>query len=115
VNQKKIFRANLEAPQTRALDVRANEVGVTFPVIVQPRSKKNEMVGLSGGALKIKVTAPPIEGAANEAVIKLLSQTLRIKKSNIEILMMKTSRRKLIQCKGTSMSEMQSFIKHIES
>jgi uncharacterized protein len=115
VNQNKSLRANLETPKTIALEIRAHENGVTFPVIVQPRSKKNGVVGFSEGALKIKVTAPPIEGAANEAVIELLSQICRIRKSSIEILKMKTSRRKLILCKGISLSKMQSFIKHIES
>jgi len=114
VNQKKNLQANLEAPKTITLEIRAHESGVTFPVIVQPRSKKNRVVGFSEGALKVKVTAPPVEGAANEALIKLISQTLRIRKSNIEILKMKTSRRKLIHCKGISMNEMKSFIKIIE-
>ncbi|HPD60707.1 MAG TPA: DUF167 domain-containing protein [Thermodesulfobacteriota bacterium] len=104
----------MKLSKTTPLDIRANESGVTFPVIVQPRSKKNGVVGFSEGALRVKVTAPPVEGAANEAVIELLSQTLRIKKSNIAILKMKTSRRKLIQCKGVSMNEMKSFISHIE-
>jgi uncharacterized protein (TIGR00251 family) len=114
VNQTKNLRATLKAPQIIALDIKVNESGITFPVIVQPRSKKNGVVGFSEGALKVKVTAPPVEGAANEALIELLSQILRIKKSNIEILKMKTSRRKLIQCKGISMNEMKSFIKNIE-
>lgn len=114
MNQKKNLRANPEASKIIPLEIRAHERGVTFPVIVQPRSKKNEVVGFSEGALKVKVTAPPVEGAANEALIELLSQTLRIRKSNIEILKMKTSRRKLIQCKGISMNEMKSFIKNIE-
>ena len=115
MNQTKNLRATLEAPQTIALDIKAHECGVTFPVIVQPRSKKNGVVGLSEGALKIKVTAPPVEGAANQALIELLSQALQIRKSNIEILKMKTSRHKLIQCKGISVNEMKSFIKNIES
>ena len=114
MNQKKKLRANLEAPKTIALEFRAHESGITFPVIVQPRSKKKGVVGLSEGALKVKVTSPPIEGAANKAVIELLSQTLRIKKSNIEILKMKTARRKLILCKGISVNEMKSSIKNIE-
>jgi len=112
VNQKKNLRANRESPKTIALEVRVHENGVTFPVIVQPRSKKNGVVGLSDGALRVKVTAPPVEGAANEALIKLLSQGLGIKKSDIEILKMKTSRRKLIQCKGIGITELESFIKN---
>jgi conserved hypothetical protein TIGR00251 len=114
VNQNKNFPANPEASKIIPLEIRAHESGVIFPVIVQPRSKKNGVVGFSEGALKVKVTAPPVEGAANEALIELLSQTFRIRKSNIEILKMKTSRRKLILCKGISMNEMKSFIKNIE-
>ena len=115
MNQTKSLRAILETPKTIALEVRTHKTGVTFPVIVQPRSRENRVVGFCEGALKIKVTAPPIEGAANRALVELLSQALRIRKTNIEILKMKTSRRKLIQCKGISVNEMKSFIKNIES
>ena len=114
MNQKKNSQTNHDAPKPTALEIRAHENSVIFPVIVQPRSKKNGVVGLREGALKVKVTAPPIEGAANEAVIELLSQFLRIRKSNIEILKMKTSRRKLIQCKGIGINELKSFIKILD-
>lgn len=59
--------------------------GVTIQVSVQPRSSKNQIVGLKGEALKIKLTAPPVEGAANKMLIELIAKELGVSKSNIEI------------------------------
>lgn len=112
ISQTKKPQANLSSSKTIPLDIREHEGGVTFPVIVQPRSKKNEIVGISEGALKVKVTALPVEGAANEALIKLLSQKLGMRKSGIEILRMKTTPRKLIQCQGLSVRELESLLKY---
>ena len=60
--------------------------GAALPVKVVPRASKNEIVGVGeDGTLRIRVTAPPVEGAANEAVIELLADVLGIAKSNIDI------------------------------
>lgn len=106
---------NRNPPVTLPLDIREHANGVTFSVLVLPRSKENRIVGISEGALKVKVTAPPVEGAANEALIKLLAQTLRVRKSHLEILKMKTSPRKLIQCRGLTLKEFESRLKNNSS
>jgi uncharacterized protein (TIGR00251 family) len=71
--------------------------GVTFKVRVQPRGKKNKVVGLLDDALKIKITAPPVDGAANAMCIKFLSSLLKVPKSALEIVSGQTSRIKMIR------------------
>jgi len=68
--------------------------GVMFKVLVQPKSSKNEIVGLHDGTLKVKLTAPPVDGAANKLCIKFLAKQLGTAKSNIDIVSGETGRHK---------------------
>ncbi len=77
-------------------DIRKTTDGVVFKIFVQPRSSKNIIVGVHGDALKIKLTAPPVEGAANKACIRFLSKSLNIPKSNLEIISGQTNRTKRV-------------------
>lgn len=66
-----------------------------------PRASRNEIVGImDDGTIKIKITAPPVEGQANQAVIKYLADILKISSINIEIISGKTSHNKLISIIG---------------
>jgi len=70
----------------------------TFHIRVLPRSSRNEVVGeMSDGTLKVKLTAPPVDGKANEALIELLADHFDIAKSKIKILKGLTSKNKVIQ------------------
>jgi uncharacterized protein (TIGR00251 family) len=62
-----------------------------------PRASRNEMIEMPDGTLKIRLTAPPVDGAANEALIDFLSDEWDIPKSNITIVSGFTSRRKIIE------------------
>ena len=65
---------------------------------VIPRSSKNEVVGkMENGVLKIKLTSAPVDGEANESLIKLLAKEFKVKKGQIQILKGKTSKNKLIE------------------
>jgi len=77
-----------------------SRTGVVFKVRVQPRSSRNEVCGLVGDSLKIKLNAPPVGGAANEKLIELLSETIKVKKSSIRILRGLTSKNKIIEIEG---------------
>jgi len=66
-------------------------------VYVQTRSSKNEVVGPYRDGIKIKVTAPPVGGKANEALIKILVKEFKISASSIEILKGRNSREKIIR------------------
>jgi uncharacterized protein (TIGR00251 family) len=63
---------------------------------VSPRSSKNEVVKVSEGEYKVRLTAPPVDGAANEALIKLLSQHFKVSKSLINIVGGKTAKIKMV-------------------
>ncbi len=82
------------------LEVKESPGGVTFSVRVVPRSSRNEVAGASGGVLRVKLTAPPVEGAANRALVLFLSEKLGVAKSNITILTGQTGRAKAIRIEG---------------
>jgi uncharacterized protein (TIGR00251 family) len=81
------------------LQIQKKPEGLIFKIFVQPKSSKNKIVGLHGDALKIKITSPPVEGAANQMCIKFLSKALGTPKAVIEIISGQTSRTKSILLK----------------
>jgi uncharacterized protein (TIGR00251 family) len=78
------------------------DLSVTFSVRIQPRASKNGVSRMQDGSLKIRLTAPPVDGAANEALVKFLSDTLSVSKSQVEIVSGHTSREKRIKINGMS-------------
>ncbi len=74
--------------------------GIIIEVKVDPRSSKVGIVGLMDNILKVKLTAPPVGGAANEQLAELLAEKYGVKKSNIKILRGETSRRKTVKITG---------------
>ena len=84
------------------------EGGAAFPVRVVPRASKNEISGRHGEAVKIRLTAPPVEGAANEALIGFLSGILGVRKSQIEILSGHASRDKIVCVVGLMPQEVEA-------
>ena len=82
--------------------VRISPHGVTFKIFVQPRSSKNMISGLYKDSLKIKLMAPPVEGAANKMCIKYLAKCLEVPKSSLEILSGHASRIKQVLLKSNS-------------
>ncbi len=78
----------------------ANERTVVFPVYVVPRAAKNEIVGMEGETLKVRVTAPPVKGRANEALLKLLAKTLGLTKYQVEIIAGHRARHKMVRAEG---------------
>jgi uncharacterized protein len=82
------------------LKVRETSLGLEFQLHVLPRAKRSQLAGLHNGALKIKVTAPPVDDAANRAIVEFFSGLLDVPKSSIQILAGAKSRDKRIQIKG---------------
>ena len=78
------------------LRIREHPNGIVFNVFVQPRSSKNKIVGVHGDALKVKVTAPPVAGAANKMCLQFLAKCLATPYSRIEIISGQNSRTKQI-------------------
>ena len=71
--------------------VEARDGGVRFPVRVQPRASRTEIAGVQQGALKVRLQAPPVDGAANEALVEFLSDTLDVPRRMIRIVAGDTS------------------------
>lgn len=88
------------------ITVRDTSAGATFQVKVQPRAKKNAIVGEIGEALKLALTAPPVEGRANEACIAFLAELLEVPRSSLTIAAGQSSRNKIIRVKGMSATEL---------
>ncbi len=82
--------------------------GITFYVKVQPRARRNAIVGELGDALKIALTAPPVDGRANEACIEFLANLLRLPRSLITIVAGQSSRNKVVQITGTTIEYVRS-------
>jgi len=73
-----------------------------FNVFLQPRASRNSLIGLHDKAVKISLTAPPIDGKANKQLINFLSTLFGVKKSDIDIISGKRSRRKRISVRKAS-------------
>jgi uncharacterized protein (TIGR00251 family) len=82
------------------LKIDEDKTGLKFNIYVQPRSSRNHVVGLHGDALKVKIKAPPVEGAANKMCIVVLAKALRVPKSAIEIVSGQASRTKRVKVRG---------------
>jgi len=91
--------------------IRENADGVTFAVKVQPRAKKNAITGELGDALKISLTAPPVEGRANEACFDFFAKLLKVPRSSVTIASGLTSRNKLIRVAGVTAQYVQDRLR----
>jgi hypothetical protein len=84
--------------------------GVTFAVKIHPRAKRNAITGELGDALKVCLTAPPIDGRANEACIKFFAKLLKVPRSSVTIASGHASRAKVIRVSGVSAKEVNDRI-----
>jgi uncharacterized protein len=85
-----------------SLRVQRTARGVRISVRVQPRASKNEVVGIHGDALKVRLTAPPVNGAANVALVELLADTIGIPARAITIVAGASSRMKVVELEGVT-------------
>lgn len=82
--------------------LRSTGEGVLLEVHVQPRASRNELAGLHEGVLKVRLTAPPVEGEANRECMKLIGKVLGVPRSDIDIVRGGKSRRKTVSIRGLS-------------
>jgi uncharacterized protein (TIGR00251 family) len=83
----------------------SNDDGVSFAVRVQPRARRNAIVGELGDALKIALTAPPVDGRANEACVEFFAELFDVPRSSVTITSGQSSRNKVIRVMGISVAE----------
>lgn len=74
--------------------------GSRFAVRVQPRASRSEVVGVQDTALRVRLTAPPVEGQANAALIALLAERLGVRKSDVTIVTGQSGRNKWVEVAG---------------
>ncbi|HEY3316485.1 MAG TPA: DUF167 domain-containing protein [Bacillota bacterium] len=74
--------------------------GVVVPVRVQPRSSRSKVGGTRGGALVVRVTAPPVEGEANRALLVTVADWLGVRRSQVTLVAGETSRQKRVLVTG---------------
>lgn len=75
---------------------------MTFSVRVQPRASKSELAGEIEGALKIRLAAPPVDGAANEELIAFLAKLFEVPRRQVSIISGATAKHKIIRVEGIS-------------
>jgi uncharacterized protein len=92
------------------LKVRETGLGVEVPLHVLPRAKRSEISGLHNGALKLRITAPPVDDAANRAIVEFFSKLCGIPKSNIHILTGAKSKEKILQLQGVTLNRFLKLI-----
>jgi uncharacterized protein (TIGR00251 family) len=91
--------------------LKEHATGTYIAVKVQPRASKNEIGPTLGDELKIKVTAPPVDAAANEALIELLADTLECSKGKVQLTKGSTSRHKTIFVSGMTRAQVAAKLK----
>ena len=95
--------------------IREDDGGMILKVFIQPRSRKNEIKGLHADALKIKITAPPVDGAANAMCINYLAKCLKTSKSSIEIVSGHTSRSKQVRVRYSASRDVERAKKNLKA
>jgi uncharacterized protein (TIGR00251 family) len=85
--------------------------GATFAVKIHPRARKNAITGELGDALKLSLTAPPVDGKANQACIEFLANVLNVPRSSVTIASGQSRRSKVIRVAGLSADEVQERLR----
>lgn len=88
----------------------AGDGRITLTLHIQPGAKKTEFAGRHGDALKIRLAAPPVDGKANEALIRFIADALKLPKSAVNLKSGLSSRRKVLEINGTTVEAVGRFV-----
>jgi uncharacterized protein (TIGR00251 family) len=97
-----------------AVTITPHAEGSTLALWVQPKGKRNAILGERDGALKVSVTAPPEDGRANDAVIELLHDELDLPRSQLVLLSGHTNRNKVVLVRGVTPQQLTALIEGTE-
>jgi hypothetical protein len=92
------------------LDIQEDDQGVTLKVHLQPRAHREKVVGLHGDALKVQITAAPVEGQANDACVAFFARALKIPKAKVAIVSGLGSRDKRVRLTGVSRADVEALV-----
>ena len=79
--------------------------GVRLRLRIQPRASREEVAGVAGDAIRLRLTAPPVDGAANDALVRFLAARLEVPRSAVELIAGRTGRTKLVEVTGVTPDE----------
>jgi uncharacterized protein len=85
--------------------------GATLALRVQPKAKRNAVLGARDGALRVSVTAPPEDGRANDAVLALLREELGLTRSQLTLLSGQTNRNKVVLVRGVTPEQLEALVR----
>ncbi|SRR6266849_10471412 len=94
------------------LELETREGAVIFAVRVQPRASNDELAGVIGGALKVRLRAPALEGRANDALCEFLAELLKTPKAAVRILSGHHSRSKRVEVRGVTREHILGLVTH---
>jgi uncharacterized protein (TIGR00251 family) len=92
------------------LNLRETPSGLAISVQLTPRSSRNKILKIHDGALKIAIQAPPVDGAANDELIRFLAKTFSLPKSNIQITSGHTGKRKVLALNGITKAQFSEIL-----
>ena len=92
------------------LKISERDGAITFELRVMPRASRLAILGVHDGALKVALTAPPVEGAANAALVKFLAKQLHVPKRDIEILQGEHGRQKTLRIQGVTAKQLRALL-----
>jgi len=98
---------------TGAPFIRETKNGLSFEISVNPHASRAQIAGFAEGVLKVKVTAPPVEGAANAACVELLAKKLGLRKSQITIAAGERGRKKTIVVSGVDKALLEKRLREL--
>lgn len=90
------------------IEITEKDGAVTFAVRVVPRASRTEIAGEMDGALRVRISAPPVDGAANDEVIKFFAKRLGVSRSSVDIVSGHTSKSKLLRIYGITAEQLQA-------
>lgn len=90
--------------------LRAVADGVQLSIKVQPRASRTEACGLLGDELRVRVTAPPVDDAANEAILEWLADVLKCPRGAVRIVRGRTSRHKVVEITGVTVERVNASL-----
>ena len=88
-------------------------MAVTVEILVQPRASRAKIGPMHDGRIKIAVTAPPVDGEANAAVIELLARRLGVARGDVEVIAGASSRRKTLRIAGATAAQIEDLIEDL--
>ncbi len=97
--------------ESKRLEITEIDDGLKLTVYVVPKASKSQLVGLYGGALKIRLAAAPVDGAANKELVAFIAKLLKVSKSAVSIVRGHTSKRKIVKIDGVTLKHMMEKVK----